>query len=135
LQINEGSTGPDYFSGPLWAIFDAGAVERAELNLTFPWVADNGYFFSADTLEELQAKINAAHKYQRVPMTHRDDLVLLWNGYVDAVVYSDLARCVPTVAGTTDAVLNKIARSKFYAASFVVVWHDSFGGVRMNGMC
>ncbi|PKO58388.1 MAG: hypothetical protein CVU24_17230, partial [Betaproteobacteria bacterium HGW-Betaproteobacteria-18] len=128
LQINEGSEGPEYFSGPLWAIFDEGAVERAELNLTFPWVADNGYFFSADTLEELQAKINAGHKYQRVPMTHLSDTVARWNGFVDAGADADFGR-------GEDAPMHKIERPKFYAASIVVVWHDSYGGLRINGKC
>lgn len=128
LQINEGSTGPDFFSGPLWAIFDAGAAERAELKLEFPWVADNGYFFSADTLEELQAKINAGHKYQRVPMTHLADTVARWNGFVDAGEDTDFGR-------GPDAPMHKIEQPKFYAASIVVVWHDSYGGLRINGKC
>lgn len=135
LQINEGSTGPDYFSGPLWAIFDEGAVERAELNLTFPWVADNGYFFSADTLEELQAKINAGHKYQRVPMTHLAETVERWNGFVDAGLDTDFGRGEPAADGTPDAPMHKIERPKFYAAAIVVVWHDSYGGLRINGKC
>ncbi|MBW6507713.1 MAG: FAD-binding protein [Rhodobacteraceae bacterium] len=128
LQINEGSQGPDFHSGPLWAIFDEGAVERAELNLTYPWVADNGYFFSADTLEELQAKINAGHSYQRVPMTHLADTVARWNGFVDAGADTDFGR-------GEDAPMHKIERPKFYAASIVVVWHDSYGGLRINGKC
>ena len=135
LQINEGSQAPDFLSGPLWAIFDEGAVERAELNLVFPWVADNGYFFSADTLEELQAKINAGHKYQRVPMTHLSDTVARWNGFVDAGEDTDFGRGKPAADGTADAPMHKIERPKFYAASIVVVWHDSYGGLRINGKC
>lgn len=135
LQMNEGSVAPDYYSGPLWAIFDEGAVERAELNLTFPWVADNGYFFSADTLEELQSKINAGHKYQRVPMTHLSDTVARWNGFVDAGEDTDFGRGVPAADGTPDAPMHKIERPKFYAASICLVWHDSYGGLRINGKC
>jgi hypothetical protein len=135
LQMNEGSVAPDYYSGPLWAIFDEGAVERAELNLTFPWVADNGYFFSADTLEELQAKINAGHKYQRVPMSHLSDTVARWNGFVDAGEDTDFGRGKPAADGTPDAPMHKIERPKFYAASIVLVWHDSYGGLRINGKC
>ena len=128
LQINEGSQAPDFLPGPLWAIFDEGAVERAELKLEFPWVADNGYFFTADTLEELQAKINAGHKYQRVPMTHLAETVARWNGFVDAGEDTDFGR-------GPDAPMHKIERPKFYAASIVVVWHDSYGGLRINGKC
>jgi hypothetical protein len=126
LQMNSGSQGPDFFSGPLWAIFDEGAVERAELDPRFPFVADNGYFFTADTLEELQAKINAGHKYQRVPMTNLAATVDRWNGFVDAGEDPDFGR-------GADAPMHKIERPKFYAASIVVVWHDSYGGLRING--
>jgi hypothetical protein len=128
LAMNEGSQAPDFHSGPLWAIFDEGAVERAKLDLRFPFVADNGYFFTADTLEELQAKINAGHKYQRVPMTHLSDTVARWNGFVDAGEDTDFGR-------GPDAPMHKIERPKFYAASIVVVWHDSYGGLRINGKC
>src|SRR5688572_26121836 len=37
LAINEGSQAPDYYSGPLWAIFDQDAVERAKWELRFPY--------------------------------------------------------------------------------------------------
>ena len=128
LQINEGSQPPDFLPGPLWAIFDEGAVERAELTLTFPWVADNGYFFSADTLEELQSMINTGHKYQRVPMTHLAETVARWNGFVDAGEDADFGR-------GPDAPMHKIEQPKFYAAAIVIVWHDSYGGLRINGKC
>ena len=70
LAINEGSEAPHYYSGPLWAIFDQDAVARAQWELRYPYVADNGYFFKADTIEELAAKIAAGHKYQRVPLKY-----------------------------------------------------------------
>ncbi|HLF10562.1 MAG TPA: hypothetical protein VJA26_05055 [Gammaproteobacteria bacterium] len=52
LAINEGSKAPQYYSGPLWAILDQDAVERASRELRYPFVADNGYFFKAGTIEE-----------------------------------------------------------------------------------
>lgn len=128
LQMNEGSQGPDYHSGPIWAIFDEGAVERANLDLRFPFVADNGYFFSADTLEELQEMINEGHPYQRVPMTNLVETVDRWNGFADAGEDPDFGR-------GPDAPLHRIDRPRFYAASIVVVWHDSYGGLRINGKC
>src|SRR5690606_11023202 len=58
LAMNEGSRPPHYYSGPLWAIFDNDAVERTGLELRFPYVSeDNGYYFSADTIDELAQRI------------------------------------------------------------------------------
>ena len=68
LAINEGSTAPDYYSGPIWAIFDAATVERTGWKLRYPYVADNGYFFQADTIDELAAKIEKGNEFQRVPL-------------------------------------------------------------------
>ena len=56
LAMHEGSKAPDYHSGPLWAIFDEEAVDRTGWELRHPCVADNGYFFQADTTEELAEK-------------------------------------------------------------------------------
>ncbi len=39
--------------GPIWAIFDAEAVAREKWQVKPPYVDTYGYFFSADTLDEL----------------------------------------------------------------------------------
>ena len=58
---------PHNGGGPIWAIFDADAVAREKWDPQHPWVdTKNGFFFSADTLEELAGKIKM--KYQRMPM-------------------------------------------------------------------
>ena len=36
LAMNEGSEAPDYYSGPLWAVFDQDAVERNGVGATLP---------------------------------------------------------------------------------------------------
>ncbi len=126
LAINEGSKPPHYYSGPLWAIFDQEAVERTGWELRAPYVADNGYFFKADTIEELAEKIAAGNKFQRVPLTHLADTVAAWNSYVDAGADPDFER-------EADAPMNSIATPPFYALSIVVIWHDSYGGLRVNG--
>ena len=36
LAVNEGSTAPHYYSGPIWAIFDQAAVERRNWKLRYP---------------------------------------------------------------------------------------------------
>lgn len=128
LAINEGSTAPDWFAGPVWAIFDQAAVERAELadNLRWPFISDNGYFFQADTIEELAAAIEAGHEYQRVPMTHLRSTIDTWNSYVDAGADPEFGR-------GADAPMHRIGTPPFYAAAIVLVWHDSYGGLRING--
>lgn len=126
LAINEGSQPPHYYSGPLWAIFDQDAVERAEWELRFPYVADNGYYFKADTIEELAAKIDKGHEFQRVPLKHLAATVTKWNGYVDAGKDPDFER-------EGDAPMHKVARPPFHALAIMVVWHDSYGGLRVNG--
>jgi len=126
LAINEGSEPPHYYSGPLWAIFDQDTVERAGWELRFPFVADNGYYFQADTIDELARKIEAGHEFQRVPLRYLGETVRRWNGYVDAGEDPEFAREV-------DAPMHPVARPPFHALAIMVIWHDSFGGLRCNG--
>lgn len=127
VALNEGSVAPDFYSGPIWAIFDQAAAERTGWELRMPYVSEtNGYFFSADTLEELADKIKAGHEFQRVPLTHLVDTVNTWNSYVDTGTDPEFER-------GADAPMHKIEGPKFYAASIVLVWHDSYGGLRING--
>ena len=126
LAINEGSEPPNYYSGPLWAIFDQDTVERTNWQLRFPYVADNGYYFSAATIEELASKIEAGHEYQRVPLKYLAETVRNWNGYVDAGKDPDFER-------ETEGDMHRIARAPFHALAIMVIWHDSFGGLRCNG--
>ena len=126
LAMNEGSQAPDYYSGPLWAVFDQAAVERAGWELRFPYVADNGYFFKADTIEELAAKIKAGHEFQRVPLNYLAETVATWNRYVDAGADPEFER-------EREAPMHRIATPPFYALSIMVIWHDSYGGLRVNG--
>ena len=126
LAMNEGSHPPNYYSGPLWAIFDQDAVERTGWELRHPYVADNGYFFQADTIEDLAEKIAAGHEFQRVPLGYLAETVATWNTYVDAGADPEFER-------EADAPLNRIATPPFYALSIMVIWHDSYGGLRVNG--
>ena len=126
LAINEGSEPPDYYSGPIWAIFDQDTVERTGWELRHPYVSDNGYYFQADTIEELAAKIEAGHEFQRVPLKHLGATVETWNGYVDGGEDPEFAR-------ETEAPMHRIVRPPFHALAIMVIWHDSFGGLRCNG--
>jgi hypothetical protein len=126
LAINEGSEPPHYHSGPLWAIFDQDAVERAEWELRYPYVADNGYYFKADTIEELADKIHAGHEFQRMPLKYLAETVTQWNGYVDAGADPEFER-------EAEAPMHRIARPPFHALAIMIIWHDSYGGLRCNG--
>jgi hypothetical protein len=45
-------------------------------------VSDNGYFFQADTIEELAENIEAGHEFQRVPLKHLTETLATWNDYL-----------------------------------------------------
>jgi hypothetical protein len=126
LAINEGSKAPNYYSGPLWGIFDQATVERTQWKLRYPFVADNGYFFQAGTIEELAAKIEKGNPYQRVPLTHLAKTVSTWNGYVAGGKDPEFER-------EKDGKIYPVATPPFYALSIMIVWHDSYGGLRVNG--
>jgi hypothetical protein len=126
LAINEGSEPPDYHSGPIWAIFDQGTVQRAGWELRYPYVANNGYYFSADTIEDLARKIQAGHEFQRVPLRYLAETVATWNRYVDAGADPEFAR-------EADAPMHRVVRPPFHALSIMIIWHDSYGGLRCNG--
>ncbi len=126
LAINEGSQPPHYYSGPLWAIFDQAAVERTGWELRAPWVADNGYYFKADTIEELAEKIAAGHEFQRVPLAHLADTVGTWNRYVDAGADPEFER-------EAEGPMHAVATAPFHALSIMVIWHEAYGGLRVNG--
>jgi len=126
LAMNEGSEAPDYYSGPLWAIFDQDTVERNGWELRYPFVSDNGYYFQADTIEQLAEKVYAGNEFQRVPLQYLADTVATWNRYVEEGEDPDFER-------GEDAPMNPIAKPPFYALSIMVIWHDSYGGLRVNG--
>ena len=126
LALNEGSEAPEYYSGPIWAIFDQDAVDRNGWELRYPFVSDNGYYFQADTIDELAAKVEADHEFQRVPLNYLAETVTTWNGYVESGTDPEFEREV-------DAPMNRIGTPPFYALSIMVIWHDSYGGLRVNG--
>jgi hypothetical protein len=127
LAMNEGSKAPDFFSGPIWSIFDRAAVERDGWNIDPPFTSPtNGFFFRADTIEELAAKVYAGHEFQRVPLSYLSETVAKWNSYVDQGADPEFAR-------GSDAPMYKIDTPPFYAATLYPVWHDSYGGLRING--
>jgi hypothetical protein len=92
MAMNEGSQPPDFGAGPQWAIFDAEAVEREKWSLEPP-ATDPLYFFAADTLEELAAKLTQ-NPYQKVEMpgANLKATVARYNQMVDLGVDPDFEK-------------------------------------------
>jgi succinate dehydrogenase/fumarate reductase flavoprotein subunit len=119
----DGSNG----GGPIWAIFDADAVQREKLIVTPPWVdIDQGYFASGQTIAELAANIK--NKYQKKPMPAAalQETITRYNGFVDGGKDLDFAKPAPKY---------KIQTPPFYAAWATPVLHDTRSGLRINSKC
>jgi hypothetical protein len=126
LAMNEGSVAPHYHTGPLWAIFDSAAVERTGWEIGPPYTNErNGYFFKADTIRDLALKIQEGNEFQRVPLRHLEATVATWNRNVAAGADPEFER-------HADAPMHRIDQPPFYAASIMVIWHDSYGGLRID---
>ena len=126
VAMNEYSEPPDYSAGPIWAIFDADAVERNKWKVTPPYVDPDGYFFSANTLAELATKIK--NEYQAKPMKGETlrATVERYNSFVDAGKDADFGKPTPKY---------KIQRAPFYAAWATPNVHDTRSGLRINAKC
>ena len=113
--------------GPIWAIFDADAVKREGWKVTAPYVDTvEGYFFSANSVTDLAAKIT--NKFQKKPMPPNalQDTVTRYNSFVDAGKDADFGKPAPKY---------KIQTPPFYAAWATPVIHDTRSGLRINAKC
>jgi len=123
LAMNEGSTAPDFSAGPQWAIFDSEAVKREK------WVIDGttvhpDYFFSAPTLAELAAKIEACpYSKVKMPAANLEATVAEYNKYVETGVDAAFDKPKPQF---------KIEAGPFYAAWATITVHDTYAGLRIN---
>jgi hypothetical protein len=108
--------------GPMWAIFDAEAVAREKWQVKPPFVDPNGYFFSANTIEELATKITNEYQWRPPPAALRRS-VERYNSFVDAGVDADFKKPTP---------MHRIAKPPFYAAWHTPALHDSYTGIRIN---
>lgn len=126
LAINEGSTAPDFAAGPIWAIFDSAAVEREGWDVEPP-NTDPLYFFSADTLEELAAKLNE-NPYQKAVMPGENLVATVerYNLMVELGADVDFEKPTPQY---------KIETGPFYAAWSTPCIHDTYAGLRINMQC
>ncbi|TMA92935.1 MAG: FAD-dependent oxidoreductase [Deltaproteobacteria bacterium] len=126
LAMNEYSEPPDYCAGPVWAIFDAEAVQREGWKVVPPHVDPDGYFFTANTVTELAAAID--NEYQAKPMKSAtlQATVERYNSFVDAGADADFGKPMPKY---------KIQTPPFYAAWATPVVHDTRAGLRINAKC
>lgn len=124
LAMNEGSEGPDWAAGPQWAIFDSAAIKREQWKITKD-TGEEGYFFVADTLDELQEKLNA-NPYQtyKMPKGRLAETVKRYNEMVEKGKDEDFDKPKPKY---------KIEKGPFYAAWCTVCTHDTYAGLRVNG--
>ncbi len=109
--------------GPIWAIFDADALAREKWNVTSPYVDPNGYFFSANTIEELAGSIVNEYQWRKMPPAALKATVERYNSFVDTGVDSDFKKPKPQY---------KIQKPPFYAAWHTPALHDSYSGIRIN---
>ena len=128
--LSRHATGPgrrtENGGGPIWAIFDADAVAREKWDPKPPNVDPNGWFFTADTIAELAARI--ANPYQYQPITGRvlEETVARYNSFVDAGKDADFGKPTP---------MFKVQKPPFYAAWSTPILHDTLTGLRINTKC
>lgn len=113
--------------GPIWAIFDADAVNRENWNPHPPDVDTvNGFFFEANTLAELAGKVIMKYQLKPLPTSALQDTVARYNSFVDAGRDADFDKPKPKY---------KIQTAPFYAAWATPVIHDTRAGLRINSKC
>ena len=109
--------------GPIWAVFDSDAVAREKWQVKPPYVDPKGYFFSANTIEDLARTIVNEYQWRAMPPDALKRTVDRYNSFVDSGVDADFAKPRP---------LYRIAKPPFYAAWHTPALHDSYTGIRIN---
>jgi len=113
--------------GPIWAIFDAEAVAREGWTVEPPFVdRDAGFFFSADSLEDLARRIVNRYQVPAMPPAALLRTVARYNTFVDSGTDEDFAKPTPRY---------KVQTPPFYAAWATPVMHDTRVGLRINATC
>ncbi len=86
----------------------------------------SGYFFTADTLAELAAKIENPHQLHPMPGQTLVESVARYNSFVDAGKDADFNKPKPQF---------KIEKPPFHAAWSTPILHDCLAGLRINTKC
>ncbi len=112
--------------GPIWAIFDADAVARERWRPEPPHVDPTGFFFAADTLAELAARIESPYQPQPIPAAALEATVARYNAFVAKGKDEDFGKPAPR---------HRIGTPPFYAAWSTPILHDSLTGLRIDTQC
>src|ERR1700722_2572861 len=112
--------------GPIWAIFDSGAVQRERWDPRPPNVDQSGWFFNADTIAELAGKIANPYQLQPVDARALEETVTKYNSCVDAGKDQEFGKPSPK---------HKIQTPPFHAAWSTPILHDCLAGLRINRKC
>lgn len=120
---NLGLDGRANGGGPIWAIFDADAVEREGWTPEPPHVDPDGWFFSAQSLRELAARIVSPHQRASLPGDALEATVARYNEFVDEGHDADFGKQAPA---------HKVQRPPFYAAWATPMVHDAVTGLRVD---
>jgi hypothetical protein len=112
--------------GPIWAIFDAGAVQRQGWDPRPPNVDRSGWFFTADTIAELAGKIANPHQLKPISAGALEESVAKYNSFVDAGKDAEFGKPTPKY---------KIQTPPFHAAWATPILHDCLSGLRINRRC
>ena len=112
--------------GPIWAIFDADAVQRQEWVPSGTNVDPNGFFYSGSTLSELAGRIRNPAQTLRMSGDVLTQTVARYNSFVDSGTDADFGKPTPRY---------KIQTPPFYAAWATPILHDSLCGLRVDTRC
>jgi len=109
--------------GPVWAIFDADALEREGWDPRPPYVDPDGYFATGGTIEELARAIDNPYQPGAISPARLAATVARYNGFVASGADEDFGRPDPAFP---------ILRPPFYAAWATPIVHDTLTGLRTD---
>ena len=112
--------------GPVWAIFDSDAVQREAWDPKPPNVDPNGWFFTAETIAGLAAKIINPYQSQPISAVAFEATVAKYNSFVESQKDSEFGKPSPKY---------KIQTPPFYAAWSTPILHDTLTGLKINRKC
>jgi succinate dehydrogenase/fumarate reductase flavoprotein subunit len=124
--VNPDSPNCRRVGGPVWAIFDADALERHQWVAEPPFVdIEDGRVFSGATIEELASNIvNKYYEDIKMDPVVLAETIRAYNGYVDAGTDAEFGKT---------SLEFKIEKGPFYAAWAVPNLCDSLSGLRVDG--
>jgi hypothetical protein len=125
MARNAASTAPDWAAGPIWTIFDSGAVTREGWVTGYP-NTDPLFFFQANDLPTLAQQINT-NAYQTTPMDGPtlQATVARYNGFVTAAKDSDFSK-------PATLLKYQINTPPYYAAFSAPAIRNWYTGIRIN---